>query len=91
MSDAALADVELGYLIETLTKADALRGRTKTSLVYPMHRSEYDRFYYAAAKRHERYMLPVTNAIGVSYPPPIGHEGRVGMWLVGVWVERMET
>lgn len=91
MGDAELAAVELSYLVEILTKADTLRGRTATSMVYPMARGEFDRYRMAAAQRCKQYILACSHGIDVAYPPPAGHEGRVGMWLVGVWVERAES
>ncbi len=82
----------LSYLIEILTKADALRGRTATSLVFPMHGAEFDRYsqglLYPDGNFGGRFLLPADT---VCTRPPPGHEGKRGMWLVGVWVERVDN
>jgi hypothetical protein len=72
----------LSYLIEILTKADALRGRTATRLVFPMRAWEYDQYQKEMWAGGTMYTIN---------PPPEGYEGKRGMWLVGVWVERVDS
>ena len=88
MGDYELAAFELSQLIEMLVKVDCYRGRTTTAMAFPMESSEYDRVFlalYQKSKREGSFVYPIKPG---AYPPPPGHEGREGLWLMGVWIER---